>query len=165
MQQLIYLKQKMVPLVGKCLETHEGGESYFTELDRKIKENDDLLVEYLIYATGKENIDDVAISGEIGLKMLKLQKQNRIPSHIKLKLIVVNGGLRRNPRITKVITTPAVTHGNRVIFFDDSYYSGKTADTVKQFIKSRGGTVIRTYVFYDGCKELKSDVLSLYRYY
>lgn len=163
MQQLNCLKQKMALIVQKCLEIYNGGESYFTELDKMVKDNAELLVGYLLYISAKEKVKDIVISGEIGTRMLDLQNKNQITSDINL--MIVNGGLRKNAYIHEQKNVPDSLCGRTVIFFDDSYYSGKTADSVKRFVESRGGTVIRTYVFYDGCKESKNDVFSLYRYY
>jgi hypothetical protein len=50
MDQLNYLKQKMIPIVSQCLEKHGGGESYFDELDSLIKNDIELMITYLKYA-------------------------------------------------------------------------------------------------------------------
>ena len=53
MEQLNYLKQKMIPIVNQCLKIHGGGESYFDELDGLIKNDIELMVTYLKYAVEK----------------------------------------------------------------------------------------------------------------
>lgn len=53
----------------------------------------------------------------------------------------------------------------QLFFFDDSYYSGKTSKAVREYIQKYGGTIVKNYVFYDGCIEKNDDVESLYRYY
>ena len=68
MNKLCFLKEMMNPIVEKCLAKYGGGESYFTEIDAMIKANPVLMSEYIQYITEKENIYNVILSGEIGLK-------------------------------------------------------------------------------------------------
>ena len=143
MEQLDYLKQKMIPIVNQCLKIHGGGESYFDELDGLIKNDIELMVTYLKYAVEKEKIENIVVSGEIGL------------------ILCMNGGLRKG----KVGTNIPCYQSFKAIFFDDSYYSGKTAMAVRDYIHKCGGTIVKNYVFYDGCLKKHDDVDSLYRYY
>ena len=73
----------------------------------------------------------------------------------------MNGGLRKG----KVGTNIPCYQSFKAIFFDDSYYSGKTAMAVRDYIHKCGGTIVKNYVFYDGCLKKHDDVDSLYRYY
>ena len=162
------LEYVMKPIVTECLTKHIGGENYFNELDGMIKNNETLLVLFLMYAVQDSGIYNVIMSGGIGLKYIQLQLQNKIPSYINI--MTVNGGLRKGKDIVGGIasncrTIPDDFDGDRVIFIDDSFYSGKTANKVKEFVNSRAGEVVRAYVFYDGCREKHEDVVSLYRYY
>ena len=93
MEQLNYLKQKMIPIVNQCLKIHGGGESYFDELDGLIKNDIELMVTYLKYAVEKEKIENVVVSGEIGLILSKLISKKIIPMDVNL--ICLNGGLRK----------------------------------------------------------------------
>lgn len=93
MDQLNYLKQKMIPIVSQCLEKHGGGESYFDELDSLIKNDIELMITYLKYAVEKENVIHVVVSGEIGLILSKLINKKIIP--IDINIICLNGGLRK----------------------------------------------------------------------
>lgn len=161
MNQLDYLKQKMIPIVNQCLEKHGGGESYFDELDSLIKRDIVLMITYLKYAIEKENIQFVVVSGEIGLILSKFINKKIIP--IDVNLICVNGGLRKGIEPSG-INIPLCESFN-AIFFDDSYYSGKTARAVRNYIHKYGGNIMRNYVFYDGCPDRHEDVVSLYRYY
>ena len=158
----------MKPIVNECLEKYKGGEGYFNELDSMIKNNETLMVLFLMYAVQISGIKNVILSGEIGLKYLKLQLENKIPNYINL--MIVNGGLRKGHEVTGGIMSnleviPEKLVDMDVIFIDDSYYSGKTADKVEEFVNDRGGNIYKKYVFYDGSKEKRNDVVSLYRYY
>ena len=162
------LKYMMEPIVNECLRKHEGGEGYFNELDRMIKDNETLLVLFLLYAVQNSGIHNVILSGGIGLRYMQLQLQNKIPNYINL--MVVNGGLRKDNEITGGIMSgceviPENLYGASIIFIDDSFYSGKTANKIEDFLRSRGSFISKTYVFYDGCRDKCVDVESLYRYY
>ena len=162
------LEYVMKPIVTECLTKHIGGENYFNELDGMIKNNEILLVLFLMYAVQDSGVYNVILSGEIGLRYLKLKFKNRIPKDINL--YIVNGGLRKGKDITGGITSnldviPDYLENNLFIFLDDSFYSGKTMNKVNDFLNSRGVTLWKTYVFYDGSKDKHDDVKSIYRYY
>lgn len=161
MKRLSYLKQKMISIVNQCLENHGGGENYFDELDRLIKNDIELMITYLKYTVKTEKVQYVVVSGEIGLILSKLISKEIIPMDVKL--ICINGGLRKG--VEPVGTNIPLSKSYKAIFFDDSYYSGKTARAVRKYIHGYGGTIVRNYVFYDGCIEKNDDVVSLYRYY
>ena len=164
------LEYIMEPIVKECLLRYKGGESYFNELDNMIKNDEFLMLSFLFYAVQDSGINNVVLSGEIGLRYfrLKLKLQNRIPDDINL--YIINGGLRNGKDITGGITSnleviPKDLANNSFIFLDDSFYSGKTANKVEEFITSRGGRMKWKYVLYDGSKEKREDVKSIYRYY
>lgn len=162
------LEYVMKPIVTECLTKHIGGENYFNELDGMIKNNEILLVLFLMYAVQDSGVYNVILSGEIGIKYIQLQLKNKIPDYINL--MVVNGGLRKDNEITGGIMSgceviPENLYGASIIFIDDSFYSGKTANKIEDFLRSRGSSIFTTYVFYDGSKEKYGGVESLYRYY
>ena len=166
MNKLCFLKKMMNPIVEKCLDKYGGGESYFTEIDAMIKSNPLLMSEYIQYITEKENIYNVILSGEIGLKYFAMQLKQQIPSDINLFLLP--GGLRLNPsklfEADNNILESRTVLSSKYIFLDDSYYSGKTLNAVSGFVKKSGGVIEKSYVFYDG-SPVKATVQSLYRYY
>lgn len=41
------MKNKIIDFVNICLNKHSGGESYFTELDRLIKNDSELLIDFI----------------------------------------------------------------------------------------------------------------------
>ena len=151
------LEYMMRPIVNECLNKYKGGEGYFNELDGMIKNNETLMVLFLMYAVQNSGVRNVILSGEIGLKYLKLKFENKIPDYINL--MIVNGSLRNGKEITGGIMSsleviPENLYDQQIIFIDDSFYSGKTANKVEYFINCRLGKIIRKYVFYDGSKEL-----------
>ena len=83
----------MKPIVTECLTKHIGGENYFNNLDELIKDNETLLVLFIMYAVQDSGINNVIMSGGIGLKYIQMQLQNKIPDYIKITS--VNGGLRK----------------------------------------------------------------------
>lgn len=162
------LEYIMKPIVNECLDKYKGGEGYFNELDGMIKNNETLMVLFLMYAVQDSGVRNVILSGEIGLKYLKLKFENKIPDYINL--MIVNGSLRNGKEITGGIMSnleviPENLYDQQIIFIDDSFYSGKTHNKIETFLRSRGSTIYRTYVFYDGSKEKYGNVYSLYRYY
>ena len=162
------LEYMMKPIVNECLDKYKGGEGYFNELDGMIKNNETLMILFLIYAVHNSNCYDVILSGEIGLKYFKLQLEKKIPDYINL--MIVNGGLRKGNEITGGIMSgceviPGDLGGRPIIFIDDSFYSGKTANKINSFVENRCGKIKRCYVFYDGSKGKYDDVKSIYRYY
>ena len=162
------LEYMMKSIVNECLDKYKGGEGYFNELDGMIKNNETLMILFLLYAVQDSNCYDVILSGGIGIKYLKLQLENKIPSYINL--MIVNGSLRNGEEITGGIMSnleiiPEDLYDQQIIFIDDSFYSGKTHNKIETFLRSRGTKIYKTYVFYDGCKSEYNDVVSLYRYY
>lgn len=161
MNTLDLLKQKMLSIVNQCLRKHGGGESYFDELDGLIKQDSELMLSYLQYAVNVEGIKNIVISGEIGQIISKLISEKNIS--LNANLILINGGLRKG-KIAYGKNIP-VAQDFKAIFLDDSLYSGKTARAVENFIRNYNGTIVKKYVFYDGCRDRHDDVVSLYQYY
>ena len=97
------------------------------------------------------------MSGEIGVVYSKLY------SHDDIHLFLLPGGLRHDKEIPYDIGR--IYEGMEFIIVDDSYYSGKTLNAVKKYMESTGAKIIANYVFYDGSRENKDNVRSIYRYY
>lgn len=152
----------MKEYVADCSKIYMGGEKYFNEIDAKIKENKDLLLSYIRTAVEETGCTNVILSGGM------FDAVRNIGSHNKVDwtLYKVSGGLRNYKYIFKCPAEFAFMYQDKeFIFVDDSFYSGKTLNQVKTFIESARGKVVATYVFYDGSKEKRKDVHSLYRYY
>lgn len=154
---VVSLEPQMIEKVQKCLETHVGGEAYFNELDAAIKSDENLLRSFINRIIEETNCHNFVISGEIGTIYSKLY------SHDDIHLLLLPGGLRHDKEIPCNIGIIYEEMG--FVFVDDSYYSGKTLNAVKKYIESTGAKIIANYVFYDGSRENKDNVKSIYRYY
>lgn len=150
------MKHSMFATVDKLLEQYIGGQIFFTELDKAVKFNKDILEELVYMAKSRYPNAKLIASGEIGLSMHNLG--------VKVDYLVP-GGLRFSP--DKINLTPFADNinGYDFLFIDDSYFSGRTAMVVKEEIERCGGNFLGVYVAYDGSKVKEKDVDSLYRYY
>lgn len=144
----------MFERVNRLLEQYQGGQIFFTELDKSVKFDEEILFQ-LTEAVRKKydgNVRTIA-SGEIALAMHNFG--------VTIDFIVP-GGLRFDP--SKINLEPFGIKG-KFVFIDDSYFSGRTYQVVKEEIKRLGGQMLGAYVAYDGSKHKEENIDSLYRYY
>ena len=146
----------MFATVDKLLEQYIGGQIFFTELDKAVKFNIDILEELIYQAKAIFPKAKLIASGEIGLSMHNLGVQVDY---------LVPGGLRFNPEKINLEPFKDKIENQDFLFIDDSYFSGRTATVIKEEIERYGGRFVGTYVAYDGSKNKEADVYSLYRYY
>lgn len=143
--------------VNKLLEQYIGGQIFFTELDKAVKFDKEILDALIVEVYNHTDLTTFTIaSGEIGLAMHNLQ--------VEIDYLVP-GGLRHDP--TKINLKPFADNikGRKFVFVDDSYFSGKTAMVVKEEVERLGGIFVGSVVAYDGSKARDENVWSLYRYY
>lgn len=157
MYKVTNLEQLMTEKVEKCLKSHTGGEAYFTELDAEIKSDEEFLKSFMNCIIEETNCHNFVMSGEIGSMYFKLY------SHDNIRLLLLPGGLRHGKELPNDVER--IYKGMEFVFVDDSYYSGKTLNAVKKYMESTGAKIIANYVFYDGSRENKDNVKSIYRYY
>lgn len=142
--------------VNKCLDEYMGGEQFFDELDKTMKFDKEILETLLCKISviyGYKGIHTIS-SGEFGLCL----------HNYKLPVdIIVQGGLRKGNEILDL--SSFITPGDKYVFLDDSYYSGATAEIVKQEVERNQGEFLGCLVVYDGSKEPVHQVASLYKYY
>ena len=147
----------MFNTVNKLLEQYIGGQIFFTELDKAVKFDSNILIQLVdkVKIDYARDVKTIA-SGEIGLAMHNLGIQVDF---------LVPGGLRHDP--SKINLTPFVDKiiNKKFVFIDDSYFSGRTAFVVQEEIEKLGGIFIGSVVAYDGAKHKDPKVDSLYRYY
>lgn len=147
----------MFDKVNKLLEQYIGGQIFFTELDKAVKFDVNILTDLVVKVQAEyaQDVKTIA-SGEIGLAMHNLG--------VKVDFLVP-GGLRHDP--SKINLAPFVDNikGQKFVFIDDSYFSGRTALVVKEEIERLGGIFVGSVVAYDGAREKDPTVDSLYRYY
>ena len=153
---------EMTSLVNECLMQHEGGEKFFDAIDEKLRD-DKTLINMMIQKIKKnETFDYIIVSGNFGKVFKEYCNTNLI--ELKNKIIVVNGGLRKGYDIISFWEDYNIKN-KKLIFIDDSYYLGRTRDAIKNAIEENHGTLLNTYVFYDGSKVKEDNVHSFYRYY
>lgn len=155
--------KRMESIVHECLIEHEGGEKFFDAIDEKLR-NDTLLISMMINKVlENENFDFIITSGKFG-HVFKDYCKKYMSLNFNNKVIVVNGSLRKGDRVIDYSNKYNVCN-KKVVFIDDSYYLGRTRDKIKASLEENKGTLISTYVFYDGSKIKDESVHSFYRYY
>lgn len=150
------MKTKMFETVNELLEKYIGGQIFFTELDKAVKFDQEVLKELSAAVAEKFPNAWTIASGEIALSMHNMG--------VDIDLITA-GGLRFDPSKCNLEPFAHFIEGNNYVFIDDSYFSGKTAMVVKEEIERLGGRFLGSFVAYDGSKQKDENVHSLYRYY
>lgn len=154
--------KKMKSIVNSNIIEHQGGERFFNSLDAMIR-NDNILISMMISQVMKnEKFDFILVSGNFG-RFFKKYCLFHLPTLYR-KVIVVNGGQRKGNGVYTDYSNFKVS-GKKIVFIDDSFYSGKTRNVIKESLEQNGATLLKTYVFYDGSKVVDNDVVSFYRYY
>lgn len=151
------VNKKIFEKVNYCLEKYVGGEIFFDELDNMVKFDKEVLKEFISLVKKKceftKDFRTIA-SGEFGLCL----------HNYKLPVdILAQGGLRKGVKISDL--SPFVEKGKIYFFLDDSYFSGKTAQVIKEEIERCGGVFGGCFVIYDGSQKPLHLVDSIYRYY
>lgn len=146
----------MFDKVNKLLEQYIGGQIFFTELDKAVKFDAKILSDLTNKVMELHPYSRTIASGEIGLAM------HNLGVHIDF---LVPGGLRHDPPKINLAPFAGQIKGQKFVFIDDSYFSGRTALVVKEEIERLGGIFVGSMVAYDGAKEKDPTVDSLYRYY
>lgn len=154
--------KKIDSLVELCLKEHTGGEIFFDAIDEKLRNDDTLLKMITDKVLNNEVFDFIIVSGNFGNVFKKFIDTNL--KELTKKVIVVNGGLRQGEKIVSFWEEYDISM-KKIVFIDDSFYLGRTRDKIEEMITKHQGTLINTYVFYDGSKEKEENVHSFYRYY
>jgi hypoxanthine phosphoribosyltransferase len=152
---------KLTSIVNNLLSNYEGGEIYFDNLDKEIKDKENLdLVETVISRKSHDKIIVIGTGG-FGLHAFEHFAQTH-------DIVVVNGNLRKQDEINIVesnIDWSKLINQN-VLFVDDSYYSGGTEEKVSKFLLEHfNAKIISSSVVYDGSIKKRNHVKSLFRYY
>lgn len=154
---------KMTSLVNECLKQHEGGEKFFDAIDEKLRDDKTLINMMINKVLENEKFDYIIVSGKFGV-VFKDYCNNYLDANFNKKIIVVNGGLRKDYDVISFWEDYNIKN-KKIIFIDDSFYLGRTRDKIKNAVLENQGSLISTYVFYDGSKVKEDDVHSFYRYY
>lgn len=149
---------KLDELVKNMLKQHVGGEIFFDHLDEAIR-NNERVIDALIAKIPNIEQQLIIVSGRFGqffknyIEVLEIEPK---------EIIWVEGGLRQG---NKPKSLDHYIIDQDVIFIDDSFYSGKTRDTISEALAERNSKISDTYVVYDGSHKKENNVYSLYRYY
>lgn len=148
-------------IVEDMIKQHKGGERFFDHLDDIVKNNQsitDMLITLAEHHSGLPSKDmNIIVSGEFG-RLFSNNYQKKFNT-----LLVVKGGLRKNIQIDDLSFTDI--KNKEFIFFDDSFYSGKTRNAIENELVKNGAALQCSAVAYDGSKNKDCKVHSLYRYY
>jgi len=145
-------------IVKEMLRKHHGGRKFFDSLDDTIR-NDESLINNLMNIVPKDK--NIVVSGRFG-RVFSNYFSTNYPKEQR-KVIAVKGGLRKEDLVDDLSYLDL--KGEDFVFLDDSLYSGKTRDKIREELQKQGADISLTCVVYDGSKEKDSRVLSLYRYY
>lgn len=153
------MKVDLYSTVDKFLNQYVGGTNFYDALDEEIRINDAWLHAMIQKVLSNEVFDGFIVSGKFGHRFVDFYLKNYQPTK---EVLVANGALRKGNEIG---IENKDLEGKKYIFLDDSFWSGKTRDVIKEFLNNNNGILLKSYVFYDGNKECTNDVVSFYRYY
>lgn len=161
------LNKKIVTLLKKH---PEGGENFFNALDFMIRNDRNILEQYMNFITelkqkvGTNTRLGAVVSGAFGRALLS-NYYYRLGNLFQFNIIVTNGGIRTGESVE--IYRDDFGSCDKFVLLDDSIYSGTTykaiQDALPSYTKMWGAWVI-----YDGSKlpkESDIDIRALFRYY
>ena len=151
---------KINSIVKEVEKEFKGGRMFFTVLDEAIKDvsNEDMIIQLL---KGKEK-EWVASSGGFGRRVLQLYEEGKI----KCRGVVVFNGKMTTYDMGVYKYFPEFNLSNKkFVYVDDSYFSGKTAEKINNYLSLRKSRISTIEVIYDGSKDRKNNVKSFFRYY
>lgn len=146
-------------LVKDVSKEFRGGEKYFDNLDKRIKENRVIIYALIGEFMGSEN--GIVLSGEFGVNVATLIDEESLP----ISYILTVGSPRRGETLRIASTQGSADY---YIFVDDSYFSGNTYRKIKDFLReTRNKFVSGVKVAYDGSKyfDENENLKSFYRFY
>ena len=153
------------------LNWHNDGQEFFDALFYMVRCDIDILSQFYdfywktVYRPNITNSDyNLVMSGSFGLSMIS--NFGKTLFHNFNRVLLVNGGLREGKPI-ELYTSEL--NDKPFIFLDDSYYSGRTRNTIEQALQELNplSIIAKTIVIYDGSSEKKehSFVESMYKYH
>lgn len=152
-------------IVKDMLEQHIGGEVFFDNLDKNMRDIDIANMFYDKIAFSSFEFDRIVLSGKFGIFFYNYIAQYNQEFLVKYSPLLIRGGLRHDTMNGELEYLSHSIYGKKFLFIDDSFYSGHTRDAINEEIKRCCGEIVGTYVIYDGSKEKDKTVKSLYRYY
>lgn len=153
------LNEKIVDI----LKQHPEGKDFFNALDAMIRGDLNILSTFVDFAIG--NITNpksyvLVLTGRFGIALI-----NNFGTYLNglfSQVILVNGGIREGNVPTILAEN---LNSQYCIMFDDSFYSGKTRDTINSKLNELHANIVETYVVYDGSITKDRNVFSMFRYH
>ena len=150
----------------EILKRHpEGGEAFFNALDLIIRSDKNLLRDYIEwvskYCSSNMSVGCV-VTGSFGRMLASVY--NDWLNKTFGQVIIVNGGIRSGSSVElPVFEVPKQEY----VLLDDSYYSGRTANTIEKELQiiNPKTKIDRAFVIYDGSKGWVDGIYAMYRYY
>lgn len=156
---------KLNEKIIEILKQHPEGEPFFDALDAMIRGDLDVLGTFMNFVESKlrdtQNCT-LILTGQFGNAIISLFGSELFKKFADV--ILVNGGIRTGEK-------PVIFRQNlkatQCIMLDDSYYSGKTRNDIETALRiiNVNARISHTFVIYDGSKNRKTNVFSMFRYY
>lgn len=156
--------------IGEILKEHKEGEKFFDALDYMIRGDKDILKDFYEFAIDNIFINNsistttynLIVSGKFGMALLTNYRYNLNANFNKV--IVTNGNIRKG-ELPEIYCNEL--NKKPFIFLDDSFYSGKTKDSIEKALKeiNPNSKIVKTIVVYDGSINNKENIISMYRYH
>ena len=150
----------------EILKRHpEGGEAFFNALDLIIRSDKNLLRDYIEwvskYCSSNMSVGCV-VTGSFGRMLASVY--NDWLNKTFGQVIIVNGGIRSGSPVELPIFEVLKPS---YVLLDDSYYSGRTANTIEKELQiiNPKTKIDRAFVIYDGSKGWVDGIYAMYRYY
>lgn len=156
-------------IVRQLISEHEGGESFFDALDDAIREDRNFCEQLFNMATDTPrcNLKETLIVGSG--KFAKVFDDWLKSKHYKIQFLPLQGNLRElfNINVVDEIKEKLVSFPNikNAVIIDDSFFSGKTIQSIVVALYTAGIDTLGACVVYDGSKTKYDKLNSLFRYY
>jgi pyrimidine operon attenuation protein/uracil phosphoribosyltransferase len=167
--------KKIHNIINNITKNYPSGDIFFTKLDGEIKNPKNLNLTTELFTRIKNEFGDnfnIVVSGGYGRFVMNLIEKGVLD--IKGTILQLSGGITSHKtdmdKIKKESDPKIIWKNNSIknkefIFIDDSYYSGTTEVTIKEFLENFNSTITKTFVLYDGNDKRSPNRESLYRYY
>ncbi len=170
MDLLLQDKNKIVDVVNNLKKNKpEGGANFFDRMDEFVRDPKNIDMVYHLFDKIRQEQGtnyNLILTGKFGDWIYNLIKTGKIK--VTGIVIHVSGSLRssiKNKTFQIIGGDENRVYNKNFVLLDDSYYSGSTKKEIDKHLEKYKAKIIKTYVFYDGSFQKRSDVYAVYRYY
>lgn len=158
-----FTNDKINEIVNEMLKQHVDGKEFFEHLNLAVQTKDiiQLLYDEIDKFTNGELVYYIS-SGKFGIFFNNWIRS--FGSDIDY-VYLINGSIKEGELINPLEPFKSSLNGNSFVIVDDSCYSLRTINAIKNHVESLGGTYKGSFVVYNGSKEDRKDIHSLYKYY